>query len=42
MELVGYTLRNKNNSKVCVFANKIVCLWSDSNAEPLNQNDGEQ
>jgi hypothetical protein len=37
-----YTLRNKNNYKVCVFANKIFCLWTDSNTEPLNKNYGEQ
>jgi hypothetical protein len=29
-------------SKVCVFANKIICLWPDSNTERINQNDDEQ
>jgi hypothetical protein len=36
-----YSAKQKQLYKVRVLTNKIICLWSDLNTEPLNLNDNE-
>jgi hypothetical protein len=37
--VIGILYETKTILKYVFFANKTVCLWSNSNMEPLNQND---